>query len=1143
MPLWTWPSAALGPKVSVRRCRAGGLTPRQARPAAPIPRYQPRGYAVVNQLGRSEPPPLLRGNRGYERFGSRDMAITLWRTAASSVVGLSGLALGLIASRQCSRGPANVPSPAFERSRLISALGPLRPGEGRLTGLAYCPYRDNDSVRPSGRTFVQEAARIMRTADRFGSLEAMTNLALVKVVANRPEEAVLLLEQACVRAPSNPVFLSDLSAAYLLRARQRSQPYDWFRALGASDRALSIDGGSREALFNQAVALSRLYLSKEAEAAWKRYLELDSGSAWAAEAKTHLFKLRGPTFAQRWNLQRSRVEARALAGDCAFVQSLAEKFPQAAREYAEYELLPAWASALQGGQSLQARRLLAAARGIGEVLASSAADPMVLDTVVGAEKVAGPRGAHRPAAPLLAALADYHKGQSLRHTQGPGSALHLPVSARRLFDRARSPLSHLVALDIAASLYELSRLGRALRSLERLPGSARNRYPDLRARAEWIRGMCELASGKPSASLATYKRGLVTFRGLKEIENAGALELLIAENLRYLGEGREEWSHRYRALAALEVTLPATRAIATLDEVAEAVEHQVGARPALHFRREVVAIAESRQDPLDLFWAWMRLGETDQQLGRVGEARAALERAHTLYNRVSDPGVRLRWEADLVEVEAEAILSRDPAASVRALTKAIASYRATGSYLRLGILYFQRALARLRSSDPQGAAPDLEFGLREYEKRRQEVTEDHLRASYFSQAVRVFNEMIRIQLISGRPEEAFALAERRHARVLLDRWGFRVGTGPRSNHPLLLAALRSNLPPGVSLIEYSVLDDRLVAWVINNDEMAWSESFLQPDSLAAQIERLRASGENGVGTAELAQNSAELFDFLIRPSLSHVRQGDLLVLVPDKDLFAIPFPALFDTKSRTFLIESHPVIVAPSATLFLRAIEREGVLAGQPGKSLILFADPRPDETLATRLPELPGAAEEAVLLRALYPDATALTGKDATKEAFLREAGQYSIVQFSGHAVINGEVPALSRLLLSPGSRAPGALYAHEIDSLDLAKTRLVVLAACRSAGGQAAAGEGLMSLARSFFGTGVPAVVADLWDVEDQGTANFLRVFHRRLRRGDNAARALRAAQLWALHNPDPRLNDSRRWAGFELWGGVLRGFPRGS
>ena len=76
-------------------------------------------------------------------------------------------------------------------------------------------------------------------------------------------------------------------------------------------------------------------------------------------------------------------------------------------------------------------------------------------------------------------------------------------------------------------------------------------------------------------------------------------------------------------------------------------------------------------------------------------------------------------------------------------------------------------------------------------------------------------------------------------------------------------------------------------------------------------------------------------------------------------------------------------------------------------------------------------------------------------------------------------------------------------------ARTRVVVLAACRTAAGPPSRGEVLMNLARPFLLRGVEHVLITLRDVPDKETSEFVTDFHRRLTNGSDVATALAETQ----------------------------------
>jgi CHAT domain-containing protein len=140
-----------------------------------------------------------------------------------------------------------------------------------------------------------------------------------------------------------------------------------------------------------------------------------------------------------------------------------------------------------------------------------------------------------------------------------------------------------------------------------------------------------------------------------------------------------------------------------------------------------------------------------------------------------------------------------------------------------------------------------------------------------------------------------------------------------------------------------------------------------------------------------------------------------------------------------------------------------------------------------------------------------------------------------SGHAVVDAERPERSRLLLAPATGEPGTgdVFASDIARQRLKRPRLIVLAACSTAGGRWGALEGSTSLAIPFLAAGAPLVLGSLWPVDDAATGAFIDVFQDRLAAGADAETALQSARQQLLRSGDPRLNRPGAWAAFQLIG----------
>jgi CHAT domain-containing protein len=129
-------------------------------------------------------------------------------------------------------------------------------------------------------------------------------------------------------------------------------------------------------------------------------------------------------------------------------------------------------------------------------------------------------------------------------------------------------------------------------------------------------------------------------------------------------------------------------------------------------------------------------------------------------------------------------------------------------------------------------------------------------------------------------------------------------------------------------------------------------------------------------------------------------------------------------------------------------------------------------------------------------------------------ETSRYRILHFATHGLLDSEHPEMSAIVLSlvdkQGNPQNGFLRLHDIYNLNL-PVELVVLSACNTALGKDIKGEGLIGMTRGFMYAGAARVVASLWKVDDDATAELMKCFYQKmLEEGERPAAALRAAQV---------------------------------
>jgi CHAT domain-containing protein len=168
--------------------------------------------------------------------------------------------------------------------------------------------------------------------------------------------------------------------------------------------------------------------------------------------------------------------------------------------------------------------------------------------------------------------------------------------------------------------------------------------------------------------------------------------------------------------------------------------------------------------------------------------------------------------------------------------------------------------------------------------------------------------------------------------------------------------------------------------------------------------------------------------------------------------------------------------------------------------------------------------------------DSLVARGFAASREMLEKtDLSKFAILHFATHGLLNPNSPELSGFFLSmvdaTGQPQNGFITMQDVYSLR-APVDLVVLSACRTGLGKDVRGEGLIGLTRGFMHAGASSVVASLWKVDDEATAELMKHFYvNMLQKGMPPAEALRAAQNTLRQNP--LWQSPHFWAGFTLQG----------
>ncbi len=396
--------------------------------------------------------------------------------------------------------------------------------------------------------------------------------------------------------------------------------------------------------------------------------------------------------------------------------------------------------------------------------------------------------------------------------------------------------------------------------------------------------------------------------------------------------------------------------------------------------------------------------------------------------------------------------------------------------------------------------------------------------------------------------------------------------------PLKLADIRQQITDSdTSLLEYSLGSQKSYLWVVNPDGFSTYEladkNTIEKAALNLANLLLKPQTDQAQET-ELQAAIAEVTRLVFAPAAEKLHSRRLII-VPDGILQYIPFQVLTGPPNKNDSLLAHYEIVnAPSASTLI-AVQREAADRARPTKLIAGFGDPafssnytlqastsrtgetddlqraiaarnlqrglasEKDETLVpTKVQPLYFAKSELNTLRKLVSSdqLSIYSSFDATRENLRKlDLQQYRILHVATHGLLNAKQPELSGLVLSlvDRNKQPVSGFVGLSDIYNLrAPVDLVVLSACHTALGKDMRGEGLIGLTRGFMYAGASSVVASLWKVDDEATAELMKRFYTNmLQDGMPPAAALRAAQNSIRQEPQWR--SPYYWAAFTLQG----------
>jgi CHAT domain-containing protein/tetratricopeptide (TPR) repeat protein len=421
--------------------------------------------------------------------------------------------------------------------------------------------------------------------------------------------------------------------------------------------------------------------------------------------------------------------------------------------------------------------------------------------------------------------------------------------------------------------------------------------------------------------------------------------------------------------------------------------------------------------------------------------------------------------------------------------------------------------------DSDRATFHLNAALEIIERTRSDLLKTDDRLSFVTGLMRFYREYVDLLVDQRQPERALLIADSSRGRVLAERHG--IAPPPAVN----AAAVRELAARSKGVfVAYWLTPKQSYVWIV--DPHGIRIQSLPP---AAEIETLvrahQAAIHNVLADPQARGGAGDrLYQLLVTPILPSLRTGSPVVIIADGALHGLNFETLpVDGPRPHYWIEDVEIQTAPSLALLVAK------LPAIAARSLLVIGNPTPHD------PEFPAlrhaSTEIDKIIRHFGPDRSRSYEREAASAATYRSARpeQFAFVHFTAHATANLDSPLDSAVILSGPDQA-FKFYARDVAEVPL-RAELVTVSACRSAGERAYSGEGLVGFAWAFLRAGARRVIAGLWDVDDQSTAELMDALYARLAAGDPPSRALRQAKL-SLLSRNGTIAKPYYWGPFQLF-----------
>ena len=562
------------------------------------------------------------------------------------------------------------------------------------------------------------------------------------------------------------------------------------------------------------------------------------------------------------------------------------------------------------------------------------------------------------------------------------------------------------------------------------------------------------------------------------------------------------------------------RRISTLDWLIGSILYRSEkAERALLFAKE--AVEQSQNGPYAgglAVQSSISLAELYQSMSQYKLADESLKVAEDAFEKVPPGFDRIRNELLVGAIKAKALMSQKRYGEAESLLQRNLDLYSQQPFSATALLAQSRMLLGQVYSETgrvNEAAQMFNDAIDVVEKDDEYMKLETIRVKFDDNRRALYDAALEFEFKRGSLDAAWDYLQRYRAKLFLEVFAAFNPKMQTTRSRLDRAGIQLRIPKYTQVVEYSLLKDRLLIWLVTDKVFILRSAPVSRSELESKTEKALERMRNGEDADSLL---TELGKWLIEPISDVLDPDRAITFIPDRVLHGLPFAALKQPGKNRYLIEDFPIVVSPSLTHFLTgggALPRRDAIVGFGSQN------------------GGPAEFKELSSLKNVYPSAKIFTGQQVDRSSFLAALEKSALFHYAGHSATDSGDPLRSSILLDGDRFGPNSVAAIDISQQRLSSGAVVILSSCDSSVGNSRDGVGMRGLTSAFLIGGAGSVVGSLWPVEASSTSELMIRFHQAFANSRlPVAQALREAQL-AFLKAFPNRTNPYYWSGFVVTG----------